>query len=181
MNAVFALQPLRKSIFLAGPTPRLAKPGQAAVPSWRPAALEHLSAAGFVGDVFVPESANWLQHNDYDTQIRWEWEALAQSTVVAFWIPREILQEQDGKASLKMPAFTTNVEFGLYAQTGRAMLGFPPGSEKMSYLTAVARKFGMPTYADTDLGTFMRAAVDRTSSLYGKPDEKSEPPTRASR
>lgn len=166
MRAVFALQPLRKSIFLAGPTPRLPKQGQKAAPSWRPAALEHIAATGFDGDVFVPECQDWLQHKEYDAQIRWEWEALAQSTVVAFWIPREILQEQCGETSLKMPAFTTNVEFGLYAQTGRAMLGYPPGAEKMSYMDAVARKFGMPVYAGADLGTFMRAAVERAGSLY---------------
>jgi len=166
MKAVFALQPLRKSIFLAGPTPRLPKPKHEAVPSWRPEALKHLEAAGFDGDVFVPECSNWLQHKEYDAQIRWEWEALAQSTVVAFWIPQEILQEQDGETTLKMPAFTTNVEFGLYAQTGRAMLGYPPGSEKMSYLAAVARRFGMPVHADTDLETFMKAAAEQAYSLY---------------
>jgi hypothetical protein len=166
MKAVFALQPLRKSIFLAGPTPRPPHEGEAPVPSWRPEALEHLAAAGFDGDVFVPEASDWLQHDNYDAQVRWEWEALAQSTVVAFWIPRDILQEQNGRTSLKMPAFTTNVEFGLYVQSGRAMLGYPPGSQKMSYLDAVARKYGMPVHADTDLGTFMRAVADRAYSLY---------------
>lgn len=167
MKAVFALQPLKKSIFLAGPTPRAPKEGQEPVPSWRPEALEHLAAAGFDGDVFIPEASNWLQHDNYNAQIRWEWEALAQSTVVAFWIPREILQEQDGETSLKMPAFTTNVEFGLYAQSGRGILGFPPGSEKMNYLVAVAKKYGMPVHADTDLASFMKAAADRAYSLYG--------------
>jgi hypothetical protein len=168
MKAIFALQPLRKSIFLAGPTPRPPKKGRDPVPSWRPEALEHLAAAGFDGDVFLPEAADWAQHDNYDAQVRWEWEALAQSTVVAFWIPREILRDEDGVAELKMPAFTTNVEFGLYAASGRAMLGYPKGAEKMSYLAALARKFNMPVYADTDLGTFMKAAADRAYSLYGK-------------
>jgi hypothetical protein len=167
MKAVFALQPLRKSIFLAGPTPRPAKSGQEPVPSWRPDALSHLAAAGFDGDVYVPEAADWLQHDNYDGQIRWEWEALSKATVVAFWIPREILQEQDGETSLKMPAFTTNVEFGLYAQSGKAMLGYPTGAEKMSYLAAVGKKYGMPVHANTDLASFMRAAADRAYSLYG--------------
>ncbi|NTF18043.1 hypothetical protein G6L37_06470 [Agrobacterium rubi] len=166
MKAVFALQPLRKSIFLAGPTPRPPRPGHEAVPSWRPEALAHLAAAGFDGDVYVPEAADWLQHDNYVAQVRWEWEALAQSTVVAFWIPREILQEQDGETSLKMPAFTTNVEFGLYAQSGRAILGYPPGAEKLSYLAAVARKYKMPVYEDTDLKTFMGDVADLAYTLY---------------
>lgn len=167
MRAVFALQPLRKSIFLAGPTPREPKPGRPPVSSWRPEALEHLAAAGFDGDVFLPEAADWAQHDNYNGQIRWEWEALAQSTVVAFWIPREILQhEEDGSADLKMPAFTTNVEFGLYAASGRAILGYPKGAQKMSYLAALARKFNMPVHEDTDLKTFMQAAADRAYTLY---------------
>ena len=166
MKAVFALQPLRKSIFLAGPTPRPPRPGHDPVPSWRPEALAHLSAIGFDGDVFVPEASDWEQHDNYVAQVRWEWEALAQSTVIAFWIPRQILQEQNGETSLAMPAFTSNVEFGLYAQSGRAILGYPDGAEKMSYLDAVARRYGMPVLADTDLATFMRAVADRAYSLY---------------
>lgn len=166
MKPVFALQPLRKSIFLAGPTPRPNRNPFPAVPSWRPEALRHLAESGFDGDVFVPEASNWAEHDNYDAQVLWEWEALNQSTVIAFWIPREILMEAEGRTALKMPAFTTNVEFGLYASSGRAILGYPEGAQKIGYLDALARRFSMPVYKNSDLGSFMRKAVDHAYGLY---------------
>lgn len=167
MNPIFALQPLRKSIFLAGPTPRPPKPGRPAVKSWRPEALEILERLGFDGDVFVPETPTWDQHDNYDRQVLWEWEALSQATVVAFWLPREILDVQDGKIiGLKMPALTSNVEFGLVVASGRLMLGYPDFAEKVSYPAALARKYNAPVHHHVDLETFLKAAVERTRSLY---------------
>lgn len=168
MKAVFAMQPLRKSIFLAGPTPRPPKEGCDPVPSWRPEALDILARIGFDGDVFVPEAPNWEQHGNYDGQVLWEWEALSQSTVAAFWIPREILHVIDGQNELKMPAFTTNVEFGLYAKSGKAILGYPAGAQKIAYLDALARRYSMPVVAGGDLETFLQASVDLAHSLYAK-------------
>ena len=167
MRPIFALQPLRKSIFLAGPTPRPPEDGRAGVTSWRPDALEILDRLGFDGDVFVPEVETWDQHDNYDLQIKWELEALDRATVVAFWIPREILLIVDGEIKgLKMPAFTTNYEFGLFAKSGKALLGYPPGAQKMSYPAALAQRYRIPLYENCDLETFMAAAVDRAGGLY---------------
>lgn len=159
MKPIFALQPIRKSIFLAGPTPRAPKPSRPPDQSWRPEALTILEAYGFDGDVFVPETSDWLSHDNYDRQVRWEWEALNQATVIAFWVPREIFAKDADTPTLKFPAFTTNVEFGLYARSGKALLGYPPGAEKMSYLDALARECKMSVYANVKLETFLAAAV----------------------
>ncbi|MNW13775.1 hypothetical protein D3C71_2118140 [compost metagenome] len=60
-----------------------------------------------------------------------------------------------------MPAFTTNVEFGLYARSGKCLIGSPAGTPKMSYLNALARECGIPVYAG--LRDVLAAAVARTS------------------
>lgn len=151
MQVRFALEPLHKSIFLAGPTPR-----SSAVASWRPQALEILERLGFEGTVFVPESANWLSHDDYDSQVHWEWEALNQATVVAFWIPRDMD---------RLPGFTTNIELGLLATSGKVLLGYPTGAIKMRYPEALARRFGTAVHGS--LETLLAAAVRRTQESFG--------------
>lgn len=153
MNVVCALQPVPKSIFLAGPTPR-----DESTPSWRPEALEILNELGFEGTVYVPESENWLKHDQYDRQIAWEWEALHTASVIAFWVPRDLVLNEFGVA--RMPAFTTNVEFGLYARSGKSLLGFPPEAPKMSYLHRLALDAGVPVLKS--LRTLLEAAVVKT-------------------
>lgn len=143
MKVVHALEPLGKSIFLAGPTPRSPD-----VPSWRPEAIEKLASLGFTGEVYCPESRDWGRHDSYDNQVWWELEALEKSTVVVFWIPRELAT---------MPAFTTNVEFGYLVKSGKAILGAPEGAAKMSYLKMVAAKHNVPVYSDLD--DVLKAAV----------------------
>ena len=118
------------SIFLAGPTPRSED-----VPSWRPEALEILKTKGFTGNVFIPEDMGAERYADYDGQINWEWNGLDAATVQVYWVPRDLAT---------MPAFTTNVEFGLYAASGKCVLGYPKGAPKMRYLHALAEKFNMP-------------------------------------
>ena len=138
MTPVHALEALPKSIFLAGPTPR-----DAATPSWHPEALRLLEDLKFEGAVYVPESRDWLPHSEYEGQIHWEWEALNISTVVAFWVPRDMAT---------MPALTTNVEFGLLIQSGKLILGFPEDAPKMKYLARLAARHGAPvrhSLADT--------------------------------
>lgn len=153
MNIVYALQPLQKSLFLAGPTPR-----DAAASSWRPAALHYLEhSLGFDGTVFVPESADWLAHDNYDAQVRWEWEALDQATVAVFWVDRDLVT---------MPAFTTNVEFGLKVGSGRCVLGHPEGAPKCGYLDALAKRFGVPVFSS--ITSTLAAAVDRANQIHAQ-------------
>lgn len=133
-----------KSIFLAGPSPR--DPAQ---PNWRPEALAALEAMGYDGVVFVPlpRSGDWS--HGYDTQVEWELAHLNMADVVLFWVPR----------SKDLPALTTNVEFGAYFDTGKAILGYPKEATQMRYLDHLAK-----TESVTVCGTMedtLRAAVER--------------------
>ncbi len=157
MKTIFALQPLEKYIFLAGPTPRNPE-----VPSWRPEALAILEELGFDGTVLLPESPDWSAHDNYNGQIEWEWQALEMATAIVFWVPRDLAR--DGNGDLKMPAFTTNVEFGLYARSGKCMFGYPEDAKKMTYLHALARKTRMPVYRD--LRKTLDATVERVRPMF---------------
>lgn len=132
MNVIYARKPLPKSIFLAGPTPR--KPE---VKSWRPEALELLKKAGFDGNVYVPEDQTWAPRESYEAQVNWEWEALSISTIVVFWVPRELET---------MPAFVTNVEFGYLVRNGNLVIGWPEGAPKNAYLKALGERHGLRVY-----------------------------------
>lgn len=108
------------SIFLAGPTPRSKE-----VPSWRPEAIEYLRKYDFLGTVLVPERANWEENFDYMQQVEWEYEGLEHSTVIAFWIPRNLET---------LPGFTTNVEFGRYLDSTGMIYGRPDDAPNNRYL-----------------------------------------------
>jgi nucleoside 2-deoxyribosyltransferase len=152
MTPIFALQPLPKSIFLAGPTPR-----DPQASTWRPEALAILDNLGFEGQVYVPENANWRPHDQHEAaQVPWEWEALNLATVIVFWVPRVLAT---------MPALTTNVEFGLFAHSGKIVLGYPPTAAKMTYLDRLAQRFHVPVYGT--LRDTLVAAVAQTRRPFG--------------
>ncbi|MDO8496706.1 MAG: nucleoside 2-deoxyribosyltransferase domain-containing protein [bacterium] len=124
-----------KSIFLAGPSPRTPD-----VKSWRPNALRILKAKGYDGVVYVPEpkSKNKSKFNEDDWKIKapkWEHKMLDRSDVVLFWVPRGLV---------KLPGFTTNVEFGHWVNSGKAVLGHPPKAPHTGYLRFMADKFQVP-------------------------------------
>lgn len=114
------------SIFLAGPSPRDMEHY-----NWRPEALKILEDLRFDGTVFVPlpHDGQWM--SNYDAQVEWELFHLCIASVIVFWIPRD-LQE--------LPAFTTNVEFGMYVNSGKIILGYPKDAPKMRYLEYIGRK-----------------------------------------
>lgn len=145
---------LLPSIFLAGPTPREERP----VPSWRPRALASLRRQGFNGNVFVPEPGAGAHWPDYIEQVRWEHRWLDAAEVVLFWVPRDMDT---------MPAMTTNVEFGMYMRSGKAVIGAPSGAPHMRYWEATAEEYGIPYSRSLD-GTVAAAisqATVRTESL----------------
>lgn len=107
----------KKSIFLAGPTPR----GEN-VASWRTEACQILEQIGFDGVVYVPEYSTWKPKEDYVDQAMWERIALTDATVILFWIPRKLPD---------MAAFTTNVEFGNWLHSGKAIYGRPNNASKI--------------------------------------------------
>ncbi len=135
------------AVFLAGPTPR--SPG---VPSWRPDAIAELGRRWREPGrlvVFVPEDRHG-RYPDYEGQVDWEERCLHLSDEVVFWVPRD---------PATMPAFTTNVEWGAWHDSGRAVFGAPPEAPGNRYLLHYAAKFGVPTAAD--LGGTVAAALDR--------------------
>lgn len=110
----------KKSIFLAGPTPRGDN-----IESWRKDACEVLQKMGFDGVVYVPEYSTGKAKADYTDQAMWEREALTAASCILFWIPRELPD---------MPGFTTNVEFGYWLHSGKVVYARPDGSSKTKYL-----------------------------------------------
>jgi predicted NUDIX family NTP pyrophosphohydrolase len=134
-----------RSVFLAGPSPR-----RAGVPSWRPDALRELAAAGYDGVTFVPERRpGGAAGFDYDAQVEWETRCLHLADVVLFWVPRDLAD---------LPGFTTNVEWGVWQGSGKAVFGAPPDAANNDYLHRAARELRVPV-ADTLAGT-VAAALD---------------------
>ena len=122
-------QPVLKncnSIFLAGPTPR-----NKSVLSWRPRACEYLQELNFQGIVYVPELSSGEAQFNYDNQVSWEWEALEESGIILFWIPRE---------RETMPALTTNVEFGYYVRNKKVLYGRPDSAYSVAYLDKLYKR-----------------------------------------
>ncbi|MER7282286.1 nucleoside 2-deoxyribosyltransferase domain-containing protein [Dactylosporangium sp. NPDC000244] len=120
------------ALFLAGPTPRAPE-----VASWRPEAIELLRERWTGGRlvVFSPEPATGVVR-DYTGQIAWEEAGLHLADRIVFWVPRDLAT---------MPAFTTNVEWGTWHRSGKAVFGAPPQSPRNRYLFAGARAEHVPT------------------------------------
>ncbi|GAA2408675.1 hypothetical protein GCM10010191_16570 [Actinomadura vinacea] len=137
------------AVFLAGPAPRSPE-----VPSWRPAAHAELRERWRGGRlvVFDPEDRKEVLF-DYAGQVDWEERCLNLADEVLFYVPRDLET---------MPAFTTNVEWGIWHDSGRVVFGAPPGAPKNRYLLHYAEKFGVPTA--TDLPGTVAATLDRIGS-----------------
>ncbi|MBI5732416.1 NUDIX hydrolase [Candidatus Jorgensenbacteria bacterium] len=123
MQIVCAREPFpnsfTKSIFLAGPTPRSED-----VQSWRPEAIRILRMSGYDGVVFVPEDRSLPAKFSYMDQVEWERQALEMADCILFWVPRDLKT---------LPGFTTNIEFGLYARSGKIVFGAPPLAAHIDY------------------------------------------------
>lgn len=133
------------SIFLAGPTPR-----DSETSSWRPEALKILEEMGYGGVVFVPEEKSGDWKGSYTDQAEWEEMGLEMADRIVFWVPRDLRT---------MPAFTTNVEFGRYVQSGKAVLGHPAGAPKTRYLDWLGEQNDVPVF-DTLYETLEEAVRD---------------------
>lgn len=118
---------------------------------------------GYNGTVFVPEEGDGSCKFSYDDQIEWELQALHSATVIAFWIPRAILSTWEPK-ELLMPAFTTNVEFGLFAHRRNVVLGCPPNAEKVKYLLGIAKMYHVEVFST--LESTLVAAVRLTERPF---------------
>jgi len=119
------------SIFLAGPTPRHPE-----IPSWRPAALCHLSYLEFDGTIFVPEAPGGGIILGYEEQIEWERIHLSAAKCIMFWIPRNMEF---------LPGFTTNIEFGMWCNSEKIVVGWPSYAQKMQYIKYYVDSLNIPT------------------------------------
>jgi 8-oxo-dGTP pyrophosphatase MutT (NUDIX family) len=152
-----------KSIFLAGPTPRTAD-----TESWRPDAIKILEDKGFDGVVFAPEGRDGVFKMDYDDQIEWEHKHLNVADCILFWVPRDLSLDKSDK--MKMPAFTTNAEFGTWCDSGKIVFGCPPNVEerKNKYLKYYA------DYYHVDGGTTLTETIDAALDMLGEGDARIE-------
>lgn len=145
MQLVFSDQDLpsvvQKSIFLEGPSPR-----ELETLDWRRQAVEILKQLHYDGVVYIPcpqkvwdkqKEGKW----DYDSQVEWEHKARFASDAIVCWVPRELE---------KMPALTTNVEFGEDFDLGRFYYGRPDWAVKCKYLDSKTKKQSIPVYSELD-------------------------------
>lgn len=123
------------SIFLAGPSPRADKDPDI---NWRLPAVELFqtyennlrSSIDFDElTLFIPLPSSGVVA-DYDAQIEWEQKYLRKAKVILFWVPRDLV---------RLPAFTTNVEFGQYVETPKIVYGRPDAAPKNNYLDKLFR------------------------------------------
>lgn len=143
---------VKNSIFLAGPTPR-----DKVTQSWRTKAIDQLIRLnGFKGTIFIPEDRSGFTDGnfEYDDQINWEEAALKSASTIVFWVPRELE---------KMPAFTTNIEFGYWIakDPGKIVFGSPVDAPKMNYLRFYCEKLGIPNFYSME-ETLIRASMRST-------------------
>jgi hypothetical protein len=89
---------------------------------------------------------------DYMDQVEWEFAGMEACTVIAFWVPRDMQT---------LPGFTTNVEFGRFAGSGRCVYGRPVGSPHTKYLDWLYKKLTGASPHDS-LRATVEAAVART-------------------
>lgn len=120
----------KSAIFLAGPTSRSND-----IASWRPEALKILQEKGYSGVVFIPEKRSGKTQGEYEYQIIWEEKGLNLADCIIFWVPRDLE---------KMPALTTNVEYGEWFKSGKIVLGAPKNAPNMKYLRTRGEKFSVP-------------------------------------
>ena len=161
MQLVFSDHPVpsivTKSIFLAGPSPR-----DKDIVDWRHEALSYLgsSSMNYDGTVFIPIPEQRFYGTNqnpltwtYDNQISWECECRHVTDLIVFWVPRHV----DGK----MPAFTTNVEFGEDLHSGKIVYGRPENAEKCDYLDQRMQEIKLPVFIS------LENTLDHAVSLLG--------------
>jgi hypothetical protein len=157
MEIVYALEPVKDiqsepgyPVFLVGPTPR-----SRVVKSWRPEALKIMKDSYFNGSIYIPEDRSGKYSHDYNHQVEWEHEALEHCRkhgAIMAWVPRNLQN---------MPAFTTNVEFGMYVKEENFFYGRPNNSEKNRYLDWAYEKFRKENPSDT-----LEALIEEVSLYF---------------
>ena len=153
---------ITKSIFLAGPSLR---PGQEEeLESWRNDAIKILEDKGYDGLIFCPENRGnkFSKDFNYDDQVEWEDKYLNIADCIVFWVPRDL--SLDSKGDMKLPAFTTNVEWGAWNDSGKVVFGCPTDlkTSKNKYLKYYA------DYYKVDGGFSLTETLDAALEMIGE-------------
>lgn len=131
------------AIYLVGPVPR--KTGEV---RWHLEAIAALQAYRFDGAVIVPRTLDEraIQESD-ERQLSWEFQAQCRADVLLFWVPRDLVD---------MPGLTTNLEWGMWYDTGKVVIGIPPGAALTLPLRHAAQRAALEV-CDTLDGTVQSA------------------------
>ena len=119
---------ISKSLFLAGP-----------ITEWRDYAIKYLRDHGFDGIIYNPEVDESQYNDNYDNQFKWEHDHLDSCDLIVFWIPRDVENNILG--------LSTNVEFGLYANSNKVIAG-SPNEEK--YIYNCCQEHNIPWFTNLD-------------------------------
>lgn len=151
------------SLFLAGGSLRKEQEGE----SWRKDALQILQDIGYNGVVFVPENRDGKFHEDFNhsEQVAWENKHLEMADCILFWVPRDL--STDKKGNINLPCFTTNIEWGMYYNTGKVILSYPEDAEKMAYMQFQADKHNIP------VGHTLTEGIELALEMLGDGAERS--------
>lgn len=130
------LDNVKNSIFLAGPCPR----ENYRATDWREKTYSILENLSFTGYVLNPTNENY-NTDDKDAltkQTDWEWEAMCKASAIVFYLDR----------TDKNPGFTSNVEFGLWADSPGIYVCIPEGCTKNAnrYIEIKCKEKGIPVY-----------------------------------
>ncbi len=153
---------INKSIFAAGPSLR---PGQEnEMVSWRNDLIKILEDKGYDGVLFIPENRDgkFLDNFDYDDQVEWEHKCLNVADCILFWVPRDLSLDKNNNP--KLGAFTTNVEWGAWADSGKVVFGCPPNVKeaKNTYLKYYADFY--KAYGGDSLISTINTALDKVKN-----------------
>lgn len=132
-KVIHALEPMpgrpAPVVYLAGPVSR-----DTGVLDWHEDAVEELRAVGYRDQIVVP-CLRPGRRPDSSEQVAWEHSAMSRADALLFWIPRVLWT---------LPGLTTNLEWGIWHDSGKAILGAPPGAPRMRYLRFYADRAGAP-------------------------------------
>ena len=132
----WAPRPNVSTVFLAGSIE------MGAAPDWQSALARELAVdATFLDPRRAEWDSSWRQSIDepqFRGQVEWELDGLERADVIAMWFVPET----------KSPI--TLLELGLFAKSGKIVVGCPPGFWRRGNIEVVCARFGAPLVADWD-------------------------------
>ena len=135
--APLALPANSRAVFLAGSI------DMGTAENWQARAAEAL--ADLDVDVLDPRRDAWdaswrqsIEHAEFRGQVEWELDGLERADTIAMWFSPE------SKAPI------TLLELGLFARTGKVVVGCPEGFWRRGNIEIVCARFGLPLLATWD-------------------------------